>query len=266
MAPDEFRFAFLGDIVGKTGRQAVTAIVPKLRDEHALDLVIANGENAAGGLGIDISTAGEILKAGVDIITTGNHIWKKKEIDGYLEKHPDKIIRPINFPPGAPGKGVVDWTAPDGFTVRVANLMGRVFMPDLLDCPFQAAEKFFAELPASVKCVVLDFHAEATSEKVAFGYHCDGRAALVVGTHTHVQTADEQLLPKGTAYITDVGMCGPVHSVIGVDAQAIVDRFLSSRPTRFEVAGGQGMVNAVVVTCDRASGKPKSIDRIRATS
>lgn len=265
MSAKDFRFAFLGDIVGKAGRVALSALVPGLRSERQLDLVIANGENAAGGLGIDVSTANEIFAAGVDIITTGNHIWKKKEIDAYLQKHADTIIRPLNFPPGAPGNGLADWKTPDGFAVRIINLMGRVFMPDLVDCPFQAAEKLFTEQPPGIKCVVIDFHAEATSEKVAFGYHCDGRAALVAGTHTHVQTADEQLLPGGTAYITDAGMCGPVHSVIGIESASIVERFLTSRPTRFEVAKGPGMINGVLVVCDRESGKPKSIERILQT-
>ena len=255
---------FFGDIVGKLGRKALTDRLKPLKEELSADVVVVNGENSAGGLGIDSSTAAEIYAAGADIITTGNHIWKKREIGDYLNAHSDKIIRPDNFPPGAPGKGLCVWQA-EGFSLAVINLQGRVFMADLIDCPFQAADRILESEECKADIIFVDFHAEATSEKVAMGYHLDGRASVVVGTHTHVQTADNRLLPKGTAYITDVGMCGPAQSVIGVKHELIVERFLSARPTKFDLAKGPAVINAVLVSFDEESKKPQEITRIYET-
>jgi 2',3'-cyclic-nucleotide 2'-phosphodiesterase len=260
---DFFTLGFFGDVVGRVGRDALTKRVCEIRKEHDLDMVIANGENSAGGLGIDIKTAEEIFASGVDVITTGNHIWKKKEINKYLVSNKSRILRPMNFAPGAPGEGSLIWVSKKGVRVCVINLMGRVYMEQLLDCPFQIISRFFEEKSKEeFDLSVIDFHAEATSEKVAFAYHVDGKASLVVGTHTHVQTADEQVLPKGTAYITDVGMCGPAQSVIGVNTENIVERFVTGRPTKFEVAKSNGMINAVVVKFSIDDFRVQSLFRI----
>lgn len=258
----EFRILFLGDIVGKPGRRAVREHVARLRKAHQADLVIANGENAAGGVGIDPSTADEIFGAGVEIITTGNHIWSKRDIYPYLEKNAHRMVRPYNTAPGAPGVGALVFETTQGVKVGVANLLARVFMPDLVDCPYRAADELLRKELSSATVRFIDFHGEATSEKVAMGYYLDGRATVMVGTHTHVQTADERVLPKGTAYISDVGMCGPGESVIGVDVGIVLEKFVSGRPTRFEVAGGAAMINGVVVNCDPATGRAHSIARV----
>ncbi len=259
---EPFKLLFLGDVVGKVGRKALSVSVPELRRRFSPDVVIANGENSAGGLGIDPGTAEEIYRSGVDLITTGNHIWNKKEVFPYIDKNQDRIIRPLNFAPGGPGKGFMKWTSPAGVKVGVINAIGRVFMPDLADCPFRAIEKVLANELSDCKVVLVDFHAEATSEKVAMGYFLDGKVAVVLGTHTHVQTADERVLPKGTAYISDVGMCGPKESVIGVEPELIVQRFYSGVPLRFEVGKGEPMVNGIVVTCNPETGLASEIERI----
>lgn len=257
-----FTILFLGDIVGKSGRHIVRDELPALRQQYNPALVIANGENAAGGLGIEPRTADEILAAGVDVITTGNHIWSKKEVVDYLEHHAQRIIRPYNYPPNAPGKGTVIWRAKDGTSVAIINLLGRVFIPELLDCPFRAADDLLAGEEGKADYIVVDMHAEATSEKTAMGYHLDGRATLVVGTHTHVQTADERLLPNGTAYITDLGMCGPYDSVLGIKSDIIIEKFISGLPTRFDLAKGAALLNGVVLHCDEQTKKPVEIRRI----
>lgn len=245
----------VGDVIGRPGRRAVGALVPSLRQEYGVALVIANGENAAGGLGLTKATAEELLGCGVDVITSGNHIWDQKEIvpalDGELA-----ILRPLNYPPGVPGRGY--WIK-EG--VLVVNLVGRTFMSNY-DCPFRAMDQLLAELADRPPVVIIDFHAEATSEKVALGQYLDGRVSAVLGTHTHVGTVDARLLPKGTAYITDVGMTGPLDSVIGDDADAVIRRFLTQLPHRLSVGKGSVILNSVLVEVEESTGRAKSIIRI----
>lgn len=256
-----FKLLFLGDVIGKVGRVVLKEKLSDLKAKVIPSLTVINGENSAGGLGIEAETANEIFNAGADVITTGNHVWKKKEFHSYLDKHGDRVIRPENFAPGAPGRG---WTVRDigGVKVGIANLMGRIFMPDLVDCPFRAADHLLANELKDCKLVFVDFHAEATSEKAAFGNYVDGRVTGVFGTHTHVQTADERILPKGTAFISDVGMCGPAESVIGVETQQVVQRFVTGLPFKFETARTPGMINGVLVTADAESGRALSIERV----
>lgn len=262
MESGELKILFLGDIVGRVGRRAVREQLPLLKEKHSPSVVIANGENSAGGFGIQPDTADEIFKAGVDLITTGNHVWSKREIYPYLDKHRDTILRPLNFPAGAPGSGQLLWTHASGVKLRVVNLIGRVFMPDLVDCPFQSVRLLFPDWAKEPAITFVDFHAEATSEKVAMGYLLDGHASVMVGTHTHVQTADERVLQGGTAYISDVGMCGPENGVIGCEREPIVEKFITGRPQRFDVAPGPGIVNGVLATVDTESRKAKTIERI----
>lgn len=239
------RILFVGDIVGSPGRRAVQELVPRLVDRHLVDLVVANGENAAGGIGITPQVAEELLNLGVDVLTSGNHIWKHKEIVPYLEES-ERLLRPANYPPGTPGRG---WTVVEtaaGRRVAVLNLEGRVFMSPL-ECPFRTADRLLAELPQDVVAVIVDFHAEATSEKQALGYYLDGRVSALIGTHTHVQTADERVLPGGTGYITDVGMTGPLNGVIGMKKEIILERFLSQRPQPFKVAAAQVQLQGVLL-------------------
>lgn len=257
-----FKILFLGDVVGKVGRRALKDHLAALKKDINPDLTIVNGENSAGGIGIEPGTAGEIFAAGADVITTGNHVWGKREVYPYLDANSHRIVRPANFAAGAPGKGVTIWQHPNGTKVAIVNLIARVFMPDLVECPFRAYDAIEAEQLDGCKIVFVDFHGEATSEKVAMGYYLDGRATVVVGTHTHVQTADNRVLPKGTAYISDVGMCGPAESVIGVDVDLVLEKFLSGRPVRFDVATGPPILCGVVVTCDPATGRAHSIDRL----
>ena len=246
----------IGDVMGKPGRRAVAALLPSLRGELELDLVIANGENAAAGRGLTEATAQELFDAGVDAITSGNHIWDQKEILPVLDQE-TAILRPLNYPPDAPGRGLLTQKG-----VTVLNLQGRTFMPDI-DCPFRAADAVLAELPEDA-IVVVDMHCEATSEKVAMGRHLDGRVAAVLGTHTHVPTADAQLFPGGTAYVTDVGMVGPRESVIGIETGAVLQRFLTGLPTRLPVAEKSPTVqfNAVLVEIDETTRRARSIVRI----
>ena len=256
------RILFLGDIVGKPGRKVLKDHLPELKTEFKPDLIIANGENSAGGLGIDPSTTQEIFSAGAQIITTGNHVWNRRDFLPVLEKEAHRVIRPANYAPGAPGKGTCIWESPEGVKVGIVNAMGRIFMGDLLDCPFRLMDKIIHEDFAACDLIFLDFHAEATSEKVAMSQYLSGRIAVMVGTHTHVQTADERVYANGLAYISDVGMCGPRDSVIGMESGAVVERFISGRPAKFEVAGGPPMINGVVVDCDPAAKKAVSIQRI----
>ena len=245
----------LGDIIGKPGRRAVQELLPGLRQQYGLDLVIANGENAAGGLGLTSTTAKELLNDGVDVLTSGNHIWAHKEIIPYLDGEMP-ILRPLNYPPGVPGKGYIV-----NSQAMVVNLMGRTFMSSL-DCPFRAMDKLLAELKHKPPVIIVDFHAEATSEKVAMGRYLDGRVSAVLGTHTHVGTIDTQLLPLGTAYVTDIGMTGPMDSIIGDEAEAVIQRFLTMLPHRLSVGKGKTVFNAVLVRVDDDSGKAMTIDRI----
>ncbi len=246
----------IGDIIGQPGRRAVRRLVPELRKEFGIDLVIANGENTAGGFGITLDTAEELLESGVDVLTSGNHIWDQKEIIPHMDEGLP-LIRPANYPE-APGRG---YLVRDG--VMVLNLMGRVFMPTL-DCPFRTANLTLEEAEArgAPRVVIVDFHAEATSEKQSMGWYLDGKVSAVLGTHTHVGTVDARILPKGTAYLTDVGMTGPVNSVIGSDTNAVLDRFLTGLPHRFSVAGGPVIFNSALLDVDPETGKALSIQRI----
>jgi hypothetical protein len=251
----------IGDICGRPGRRLVKDLLPGLRREHGAALVIANGENAAGGVGITEETAEEIFAAGVDVITGGNHTWHNREAYALLDGHP-RLLRPANYPPGAPGRGALTLETPDG-PVAVLNLQGRVFMGEI-DDPFRAAERWAEELRQTTPVIIVDFHAEATSEKIALGWHLDGKVSAVLGTHTHVQTADERLLPEGTAYITDVGMTGPRDGVIGMDRGAILEHFLSGLPTRFTVARGPAQLNGVALEID-GDGRARAITRVQVT-
>jgi metallophosphoesterase (TIGR00282 family) len=255
---------FIGDIVGKIGRQAVRNLLPNLVSRYKIDIAIANGENAAGGFGITEKTALELFGYGIHIITTGNHIWDKKEVVPYLTKE-NRILRPINYPPGTPGTGSIVFNTSDNEKIAVMNISGRIFM-NTLDCPFRVGRTELEKLRKSAKIIIIDFHAEATSEKVAFGYYMDGQVSAVIGTHTHVQTADEKILPNGTAYITDVGMTGPCVSIIGIEKEQIIERFLSHMPRKFEVAGGKGMLSAVVIEIDKDSGRATAIQRLQITN
>jgi len=252
---------FIGDIVGKVGRVATKALLPAIVDRYKIDFVIANGENAAGGFGITDKIATEILSCGIHIITTGNHVWDKKEFITQISKE-DRVLRPLNYPPGVPGYGSILYTLPNGEKVAVINISGRVFMSNF-DCPFRTGKKEVERLANLTKIIIVDFHAEATSEKIAFGYFMDGKVSAVIGTHTHVQTADEKILPGGTAYITDVGMTGPHNSVIGVEKEQIIQRFLTNMPMRFETAKGEGIFSAIVVEIDERSGKSTAVQRLQ---
>jgi len=245
----------IGDIIGKPGRQAVKRLLPQLRQQHGLKLVIANAENAAGGIGLTPATAEELFEAGVDVLTSGNHIWVHKEIIPYLDSE-TSILRPLNYPPGVPGKGYVI-----NKQAMVVNLMGRTFMGDL-DCPFRAMDNLLAELETKPPVIIVDFHAEATSEKVAMGRYLDGRVSAVLGTHTHVGTIDAQVFPQGTAYVTDIGMTGPIDSVIGVETEQVLERFLTRLPNRLSVTNGRTVFTAMLVNIASDSGRATSIERI----
>ncbi|MBW8005457.1 MAG: TIGR00282 family metallophosphoesterase [candidate division NC10 bacterium] len=251
---------FIGDIVGQPGRQAVTALLSSLQREHGIALTIANAENAAGGFGITPSVAEELFRAGIDLLTSGNHIWDKKEAELYIAAE-RRLLRPANYPEPIPGSGVALWEQ-GGRRVGVLNLQGRVFMPTI-DCPFQVGEEKIALLKQTTDLIIIDFHAEATSEKQAFARFVDGRVSAVLGTHTHVQTADEQILPAGTAFISDVGMTGPSDSVIGMESPEVIQRFLTQMPSKFRVAKGAPLLSAVVLDLDEESGKAKSIRRLQ---
>jgi len=245
----------IGDVIGRPGRRAVNECLPDISQRYGVDLVIANVENVAGGLGVTKATAEELLEAGVNVLTSGNHIWAEKEIIPYLDTEMP-ILRPLNYPPGVPGRGYLL-----AGQVMVINLIGRTFMASF-DCPFRAMDKLLDELKPKPPVIIVDFHAEATSEKVALGRYLDGRVSAVLGTHTHVGTIDAQLLPQGTAYVTDVGMTGPIDSVIGDDVGAVTRRFLTMMPHRLSVGKGKVILNAVLVRVDEESGRAVSIDRI----
>jgi metallophosphoesterase (TIGR00282 family) len=250
----------VGDVFGEPGRRALSAILPRLRKQHAVDFTIVNIENAAAGAGVTPAIARDTLQLGVDVMTSGNHIWDKKEIIEYIGKE-NLLLRPANFPPGAPGVGsIVAKAGPH--RVAVLNLMGRVFMPNL-DCPFRTADEEIERLRRDTPIVVVDFHCEATSESQAMGWYLDGRVSAVVGTHRHVQTADERVLPRGTAYITDIGMTGPVDSVIGVDPALALHRFLTQMPNKFEPAKGPAALHGAVIRIDPESGRAVTIERVR---
>jgi hypothetical protein len=255
------RILFIGDIVGKAGRRAIHEVLEKVILEHEIDFTIANGENAAGGMGITPPIALEILDQGVDVLTSGNHIWAKKEIIPFLDEE-SRILRPANYPAQVPGRGKGVFQLPNGKKVGVLNLEGRVFMKHL-DCPFREGEKEVELLKKQTEIVMVDFHAEATSEKIAMGWFLNGKVSAVLGTHTHVQTCDERILDGGTAYITDVGMTGPLDSVIGVRKEVALERLLTQIPRKFDVATGDIELQGVVVEVDQKTGKSKGIQRIR---
>jgi len=259
--PDRLRILFVGDVFGNPGRRFLKACLPKLKRELGAHLAIVNGENAAGGMGITAKTAEEIFGAGAEVITTGNHVWKyKKDVLPALINEP-RLLRPANYPEGVPGSGHYVHDLGNGVKVAVLNLCGRVFM-EPLECPFRTADLLVEELRKETPVIVVDFHAEATSEKQAMGWYLAGRVSAVVGTHTHVQTADERILPGGTAYITDVGMTGPRDGVIGVRRERIIERFLTQTPVRFEVADGPCMLNAVLIEIEPETGLAVGINRI----
>lgn len=255
------RLLMIGDIVGRPGRRAVKQNLPDLLGDKKIDLVIANGENAAGGNGITREVAREILSCGVDVITMGNHVWNQKESYTYIEKE-NRIIRPGNYPPGTPGRGAGIFKAKNGIDVGVVNISGRVFMQEL-DCPFRKADELVNGLKGKADIILVDFHAEASSEKMAMGWYLDGRVSAVCGTHTHVQTADERVLPGGTAYISDVGMTGPADSVIGVKKELVIEKFITQMPRRFEVAEGLFQFNAVIIEIDPLAARAVHIERIQ---
>ncbi|MGQ9572923.1 MAG: TIGR00282 family metallophosphoesterase [Dehalococcoidia bacterium] len=250
------KILFVGDVVGRLGRRTVQALLPALRQETEAELVVANGENAAGGRGLTLATADELFAAGVDVITSGNHIWEVREIYPLLDSE-SPILRPLNYPPGVPGRGLLIARG-----AAFVNLMGRVFMGVEADCPFRAADNAVGALQG-IPVIIVDIHAEATSEKAALAWYLDGRVSAVIGTHTHVATADAHVLPKGTAFITDVGMVGPRDSIIGMEIKPILERFLTQLPTRFSpVERGPAIFNSVLLDIDEASGRARSIVRI----
>ena len=260
--PDTVALLFVGDIVGKPGRSITRLALPRLVARHGIDLVIANVENAAGGNGITRDIAETLLDDGVQVMTTGNHVWDKKEALAYIESQP-RLLRPGNYPAGVPGRGHYGARTRDGVPVGVVNVMGRIFM-NPLDNPFHVVREQIAAVRAEhgARIVFVDFHAEATSEKKAMGWHLDGEVTAVAGTHTHVQTADERILPNGTAYITDVGMTGPHDSIIGVDPRPALKRFLDGMPAKFDTATRNPRINAIVVTADPATGCARTIERV----
>jgi 2',3'-cyclic-nucleotide 2'-phosphodiesterase len=254
------RLLFIGDIVGRPGRELVRRGLAGIVDFHRIDLVIANAENSAAGFGITREIGDQLLEWGVDVMTSGNHIWDKKEALDYIGAE-TRLLRPANYPAGAPGNGRYLARTRDGRSVGIVNVMGRVFMLNI-DDPFTVVLREIEALKERTRVVFVDFHAEATSEKIAMGWHLDGKVTAVVGTHTHVQTADERILPQGTAYLTDVGMTGPHDSIIGVDIQAALGRFLTALPARFETATGNPRLNAVIVEADEQTGRATDIERL----
>jgi metallophosphoesterase (TIGR00282 family) len=252
----------MGDVVGKPGVLAVRTLLPRLIARHSVDLVVANAENSEGGAGISPESAEALLRAEVNLLTSGNHFWTKRQILPWVGTHPDLLLRPANYPEGSPGRGHTVLKTPDGRKLGVLNLEGRVFMKSL-DDPFRLGVRLVNELRQQTPCILVDMHCEATSEKNAMGAWLDGKVSAVVGTHTHVQTADERILPGGTAFITDVGMCGPLDSVIGIKKELSIERFLTQRPTQYEVAKNLVYLQGVVIDIDDATGKGRSITRIR---
>jgi metallophosphoesterase (TIGR00282 family) len=254
------RILFIGDIVGRPGRDLVKQGLASIVAHHAIDLVIANAENAAAGFGITREIGEQLLDLGIDVMTSGNHIWDKREALDYIGIEP-RLLRPANYPAGAPGNGSYLARTPAGVTVGVINVMGRVFMLSI-DDPFVVVRREIDALRARTRIIFVDFHAEATSEKIAMGWHLDGLVTAVVGTHTHVQTADDRILPKGTAYLTDVGMTGPHDSIIGVEVDAALGRFLTGLPAKFETATGNPRLHAVIVEADEQTGRATDIERL----
>lgn len=256
------RVLILGDVVGRPARRAIRELVPSLIKQNGIDLAIANAENAAGGIGVDVKSATELLSSGIQVLTSGNHIWKKKEIYSYLDEH-ENLIRPANYPAGAPGRGWCAWRNTNGLKALIVNVQGRVFMPNHVEDPFRSVDSILKNEGREFAVVIVDMHAEATSEKYAMGWHLSGRVSIVFGTHTHVQTADERILAGGTAYITDVGMCGPFDSVIGMEKESVIKGFLSQLPRQFEVARENIVLQGIVVDLADDTGKATEIRRLR---
>ncbi|MCC7236833.1 MAG: TIGR00282 family metallophosphoesterase [Bryobacterales bacterium] len=254
---------FIGDIFGSAGRGIVSELFASILRDHAIDLAIANCENSAGGFGVTPQIADDLFHLGIDVLTGGNHIWDKRDIYDYMGRTP-RLLRPANYPGGLPGRGVCIAEARNGAAVAVLNLQGRTYMTPI-DCPFRTADSLLAELPATVKVRFVDFHAEVTSEKVAMGWYLDGRVSAVVGTHTHIPTADARVLAGGTAYQTDCGMTGPYDSVIGVEKQIVLQKFLTGQPVRMEAARTGVELHAVIVTVDPATGRATAIRRLALT-
>jgi len=250
----------VGDIIGRPGRKILKEKLPYYIKKFAVDIVIVNGENSASGNGINKHIADELFCIGVDVLTMGNHTWDKREIFEFIDHEP-YLIRPANYPPGTPGHGSVIFTTSSKYKIGVINLSGRAFMTPL-DCPFRTADHIVEKIKKETNLIIIDFHAEATSEKIAFGWHMDGKVSAVFGTHTHVQTADERILPLGTAYITDVGMTGPRDSVLGIDKNLVVKKFITQLPVRFEIAPGDIQFNAVIVHISKSTGQTVYIERI----
>ncbi len=252
---------FIGDIVGEPGRQAVRELIPKIKKREKIEFIIANGENVAGGSGVTPPLADELFGYGIDVITSGDHIWKRKEILDYIESN-KRLLRPANYPPQAPGFGSTVVQSESGIDVGVINLTGRVFM-QAVECPFRIGKEEVEKLKNRTRIIIIDMHAEATSEKVALGWYLDGLVSAIIGTHTHVQTADEKILPNGTAFISDAGMTGPFDSVIGRKKEQILTRFITQMPARFEMAEGDIQLHGVVLDIDEKTGKANSIKRIQ---
>jgi metallophosphoesterase (TIGR00282 family) len=254
------KILFVGDIVGEPGRHAVRVLLPKLRQQHQIDMVIANGENAAGGAGITVNTAADIFAAGVDIMTCGDHLWDQKEVNFLLQTE-SRFVRPLNYPMGTPGQGSVVWRQGDLPPVAVLNLQGRTFMAPL-ENPFLQGRTEVAHLRQVAKIIVVDMHAEATSEKIALARMLDGQVSAVIGTHTHVQTADEQIFPGGTAYLTDAGFTGPHESVLGREIEPVIQRFVTSMPQKFGVASGRILLQGALLDIDPQTGRALAISRV----
>jgi 2',3'-cyclic-nucleotide 2'-phosphodiesterase len=253
------KFLFIGDVVGSPGRKMIEQYLPKLKEKHKPNIIVINGENAAGGKGITEKIYRTFLEQGAHVVTLGNHAWDQRDIFEFIDDA-KSLIRPANFPEGVPGKGIV-YVQVEHMEVAVINLQGRTFLP-AIDCPFKKADELIEEATRRTPMILIDFHAEATSEKQAMGWYLDGRVSAVVGTHTHVQTADARILPKGTAYITDVGMTGPYDGILGVDREAVLRKFLTSLPVRFEVKEGRSQLNAVLIDVDEKTGRANKIERI----
>lgn len=255
------KILFIGDIVGEPGRRVIMKRLHKIISQDQVDLVIGNGENAAGGFGITPDIAGDLFDMGLSVITLGNHAWDKKEAISLIERD-ERLLRPANYPKGVPGRGAMTVETAKGETLGILQVMGRVFMPTL-DCPFRVAEREVAMLREHTPAIIVDMHAETTSEKSAMGHFLDGKVSAVVGTHTHVQTADDQMLPRGTAYLTDIGMTGPVNSVIGMKPDTVIQKFLTQMPRRFEVASGPAVLQAALIEVDGLTGKAIGIQRVQ---
>jgi len=254
------RILFVGDIEGSSGRRAAGKLLEVLRSRHNVDFTVVNGENAAGGLGITKPTALVLFEAGADVITLGNHTFAKRDVASYLSEEP-RILRPANYPPGVAGRGWGIYEAKAGEKIAVINLMGRTFM-EPLDCPFRAADAVLAELEGQAKVVIVDMHAEATSEKKAMAWYLDGRVSAVIGTHTHIQTSDERVMPKGTAYLTDAGMTGVMDSVLGLEPSVVIERFLTQVPGKFQLAEGPATLQGALIEVDEGTGRAVSIERV----